>query len=297
MGLRLLKVSTLISCTLVLPLGGIFAQKTFDPGNICTDSLEFGSTFSPDGEFFYFSRSINKKTRILFSRKSEHGWSPPSLAPFNESNFSDADAAFSPSGDLYFISNRPVNPFDTTRDYNIWRVSPSQQGTWNEAESVTSLNSDQDEFYISFTKAGEAYFSSSRNGGFGEEDLYSAKPIENTFETPENLGPQINTVHSEYDPFISANGLALIFTSSGREDGFGKADLYWSGKKGNKKWMDPAHLPEPLNTLTRDFCPYITKDQKKFFYSSDREIKSISIYELPVRLGEVLKSKTTGFRE
>jgi hypothetical protein len=156
-------------------------------------------------------------------------------------------------------------------------------GKWSNPINVKELNSERDEFYVSFTEEGDVYFASSRKGGYGEEDIYFSEHKNNTFGEPKNLGDKINTVHSEYDPFITSDASALIFTSSGRKDSVGKADLYWSIK--NDHGLTPAnHFDERINTATRDFCPYITDDQKIFFYSSMGDVKFMPVEQLPQEL-------------
>lgn len=269
---------------------GFPSPETFMPGIISTDSLEFNAAFSPEGNYFYFSRAINGKTTILVSKKTGGGWSIPEPVSFSTAKFSDADPAFSPTGELYFISNRPLNAKDTTKDYDIWKVIPVSTDQWSEPVNVASLNSEKNEFYISFTGKGNVYFSSSREGGYGEEDIYSCESNDGAFTVPQNLGDKVNSIHSEYDPFITADGSALLFASSGRNDSSGKADLYWS-VKANNVWVVAEHFEGNLNTPTRDFCPYITLDQKHFFFSSMGDVKFIPAAQLPGPLGLVLKNK------
>jgi hypothetical protein len=253
--------------------------------------MEFNTAFSRDGNYLYFSRSINKQTRIFESKKTGNSWSAPGPVPFSMPGSSDADPAFSPTGDLYFISNRPVDTNDTIDDYDIWKVTPlvaAGSSRWSEPVNVKELNSEKDEFYISFTKNGDVCFASSREGGYGAEDIYCSKSKNHTFGSSQNLGDNINSIHSEYDPFITADGHGLIFTSSGRKDNTGKGDLYWSIRD-KKDWIAAEHFGGAINTPTRDFCPYITFDLKYFFYSSDGDIKFVLTEQLPAELKFVLK--------
>ena len=119
------------------------------------------------------------------------------LLSFTESKYSEADPAFAPDGKLYFISNRPKDQSDTLMDYDIWFVAPLSDGRWSEPENLKSVNSDSSEFYISFSKNGNLYFSSSRKGGFGEEDIYVSRLINEQYTAPENLGAAINSKRSE----------------------------------------------------------------------------------------------------
>jgi hypothetical protein len=256
--------------------------QVFVPGIISTDSSEFGSAFSPDGNMFYFARSINRRSGIFVSEKVKDGWTIPRRASFSTADHSDADPAFGPDGALYFISTRPSTKKDQTEDYDIWKVMPTSAG-WSAPINVTELNSLDNEFYISFTSRGDACFASSRAGGYGGEDIYFSANIAGKFQTPTNIGPSVNTEHSEYDPFISPDGLAIIFTSSGRSDSFGKGDLYWTIKI-RDVWKSSIHFDKRLNTEARDYCPYVTSGGREFFYSSQGDIKFISTANLPSEL-------------
>jgi hypothetical protein len=256
--------------------------QVFMTGIISTDSSEFGSAFSPDGRVFYFARSVNKRSGIFFSRKVNDGWSSPERAQFSTPDHADADPAFGPDGALYFISTRPSTKNDQTKDYDIWKVMPTSEG-WSAPINVTELNSPDNEFYISFTSHGDACFASSRSGGYGEEDIYFSKYVDGKFQTPTNIGSSVNTEHSEYDPFISPDGLAIIFTSSGRPDSFGKGDLYWTVRVSDA-WKRSVHFDKNLNTEARDYCPYVTSDGEQFFYSTQGDIKFIPTTNLPSEL-------------
>lgn len=257
----------------------------FLSANVSRDSIDFGSAFSPDGRSFYFARSQNKRLSIYVTHFENGKWNEAVPAGFNDAAYSQADPAFSPDGKLYFISNRPVSPTDSTSDYNIWFVSALPGGGWSEKQNAVALNSDNNEFYISFAKNGNVYFSSSRSGGFGEEDIYSSKLVTGNYELPQNLGPVINTDKSEYDPGISPDDALLVFASSNRPGGFGGADLYYATRGARKEWSSAVNFGKEINTATREYCPYFTTDGKFFFFSGESDIKWISM--------EFVRSKTT----
>src|SRR5689334_10213626 len=96
------------------------SSSVFLPGIVSGDSIDFNACFLPDGSFL-FSRSVARKTVILICRKSMDAWTAPQAVSFSTGAYSDADPAISPNGELYFISNRPVDKDDTTNDYNIWK--------------------------------------------------------------------------------------------------------------------------------------------------------------------------------
>ena len=194
-------------------------------------------------------------------------WTKPVIAPFSEPSYSEADPAFAPNGYLYFISNRPANSVDSTSDFDIWFIKPLKDGQWSAPENATAFNSDSSEYYISFAKNGNAYFGSSRKGGFGDMDIYVSQLENNQYGSPQNLGAAINSPMSEHEPcIISEDEDILVFKSEGRDDGFGEADLY--GSKRNKKgiWSKANNLGQRINTPTYEYCSYVTPDFKFFFF-------------------------------
>ena len=267
---------------LIFSAGELAQEKNkahvFLPGIVSVEGNDFNACFSINMKTFYFSRTIGNRSVLYFTSQVEGVWSKPEPLTICKPWFSCADPALSPDGALYFISDMPSSPADTTRDYDIWK-SQFNNGKWDEPVNVTSLNSPSDEYYISFTKGGDVYFSSNRPGGFGEEDIYVARRNGNSFDKPVNLGPNVNTIFSEYDPFISQNEDLLVFASSGRQDSYGKADLYWV-KKGDD-WGKASHFESGINTPGRDYCPYISPDDGSFFFSSNGDVNVVSRNLLP----------------
>lgn len=259
----------------------------FLPGTVSSDSMDFNAAFSPDGKSFYFTRSINRKTKIYVTHYDGVNWPAPVLVPFLDSKNSEADPVFSPDGTLYFISDRPTEAPDTLMDFNIWFVKPLPGGSWSAPEDLKAVNTDSSEYYISFAENGNLYFASSRKGGFGEEDIYVSKLVGEKYTKPENLGAAVNTSKSEYDPGISADEDVIVFASSNREDGFGAADLYCAKRNGDKKWLKAGNLGDRINTKTREFCPYFSPDGKYFFFSSERDVKWIGMEVLKRQIGRL----------
>jgi Tol biopolymer transport system component len=249
------------------------AALRFLPGIVSSDSMDFNACFSPDGRSYYFTRSINKQTKIYVTHHDGASWTSPMLVPFLDSEYSEADPAFAPDGTLYFISDRPAGTSDTLRDFDIWFVKPLPGGSWSAPGNLESVNTDSSEYYISFSRNGNLYFASSRKGGFGEEDIYVSKLEKEKYTDPVNLGPAVNTARSEYDPGVSADEEVIVFASSNRDDGLGGADLYCSRLNGEKKWQKAANLGSGFNTKAREFCPYFSPDGKYFFFSSERDVK------------------------
>lgn len=251
----------------------------FLPGIVSTDSLDFNAAFSPDGKSFYFARSIQKRSRLFVTHHTDSCWTEAEPVAFTASTYAEADPAFAPDGNLYFISNRPKDQSDTIHDYDIWFVSPLADGSWSAPQNLEAVNTDSAEYYVSFSKGGNLYFASSREGGFGEEDIYLSRWDGRRYTTPQNLGAAINTEKSEYDPCISGNEDLIIFTSSNRVDSFGAGDLYYA-RRNNNAWRLAVNLGKNFNTPTREYCPYFSPDTTFFFFTSKNDIKWVSVKSL-----------------
>lgn len=244
----------------------------FMPGIVCSDSLDFNAAFSPDGQSFYFTRRM-KRWMMLVSRYDGKQWTAPVPTPFTDTAYAEADPTFGPDGAVYFISDRPRNASDTTRDYDIWRRRPLANGTWSEPENVTAVNTDSTEYYISFAANGNMYFASFRAGGQGEGDIYVSRWVNGQYTTPENLGPAVNSPFTEHDPCITPEEDYLVFTGADRPEGFGEADLYGTKRGEGPSWRKAVNLGARVNTPTYEYCSYFSPDGRYFFFSSEYDVK------------------------
>ncbi|WP_162946184.1 PD40 domain-containing protein [Chitinophaga barathri] len=255
------------------------AALRFLPGIVCSDSLDFNSAFSPDGQTYYFCRSGKGKWSIWQTEYKDGQWTAPGHAPFSEEAYSQADPFFGPDGALYFISNRPRNAGDTAGDFNIWYVRPEKDG-WSSPQNVAGINSDSTEYYVSLSANGNIYFASNRNGDL---DIYYSRLENGSYTVPENLGPAINTPGIEHDPCISPDEKLLVFTAADRPDGHGSADLYISRKTADGKWGKAVNAGLKVNTPTYEYCSYLTPDGKYLFFSSELDVKWISTEQLGIQ--------------
>jgi tetratricopeptide (TPR) repeat protein len=70
------------------------------------------------------------------------------------------------------------------------------------------------------------YFISDMPGGLGGTDLYKTSRVGGVWQTPVNLGPEINTSGNEMFPFVAENG-TLYFASNGHP-GLGGLDIFYA---------------------------------------------------------------------
>jgi len=90
------------------------------------------------------------------------------------------------------------------------------------------------------------------------------------FGTATEVGPPVNTTYNEGSPSVSADGLALYF-SSDSPDGYGSNDLMVSTRKTLQDvWEAPMNLGEGINTSFFDGMPSISSDGLSLYFTSTR---------------------------
>ena len=118
------------------------------------------------------------------------------------------------------------------------------------------------------------YFSSNKNNPEDKQynfDIYSSKHIDGKFQKPVKLGETINTSNYEADVFVDPAESYLIF-SAHRPGGLGRGDLYISFKNENGTWTKSMNMGEKINSENHELCPFVSKDGKYFFYTSNQDI-------------------------
>jgi hypothetical protein len=167
---------------------------------------------------------------------------------------------------------------------DIWMATrPTANDPWSEAANLgPRINTVSEETDPSLSTDGlTLFFRSNRPGGFGGQDLWVAKRAdkESEWDTPTNLGPQVNTEWDEIKPNISGDGLSLYFsdyswwepTASPRPGGQGQGDI-WVTTRASKDdpWESPVNLGPMVNSSAVDGGPCISADGSALFFFSNR---------------------------
>lgn len=159
-------------------------------------------------------------------------------------------------------------------DHDIWYVERIENGWSEPVNAGPNINSDGNEYYISFLHDGTMYFSSNvkapdeRRFDF---DIYASSVLDEEFQKAIPLGDSINTPDYEADVFIDPNESYIIFCAS-RQDGLGQGDLYISFKNTDGTWTKSKNMGRPINSENHELCPFVSQDGKYFFYTSNRDI-------------------------
>jgi peptidoglycan-associated lipoprotein len=113
-------------------------------------------------------------------------------------------------------------------------------------------------------------FSSDMSGGYGGKDLWIVqKEKRNSWSTPINLGPLVNTPGDEMFPFLHTDG-TIYFASTGHI-GMGGFDIYKTTQDVNGAYILPVNLKSPINSSADDFGMIIEKDGERGYLTSSRE--------------------------
>jgi hypothetical protein len=122
----------------------------------------------------------------------------------------------------------------------------------------------------------EAYFGSTRAGGYGGVDIWMMErgTPKSEWESPVNLGPTVNSTGDDWQIVLSPDGLELYFcddSSSPRPGGLGSVDL-WVTKRTSigEPWTEPVNLGPAVNSSGWDSAPYLSSDGLLLFFDSDR---------------------------
>ena len=127
-------------------------------------------------------------------------------------------------------------------------------------------------------------FSSNREGGSGGWDIWMSTRLTTAgeWESPENLGPVVNSSSLDGYPAISTDGLELYFMSD-RQGGVGGVDLYVA-KRGTKSdaWGEPVNLGSVVNSSGNDSWPSLSADDLELYFTAGRETDGEWEYSLYV---------------
>lgn len=249
--------------------------QVFAPGLISKESKsEFGSVFNNEGSNFYYGVDLDGKTEIKYSELIGKRWSEPKTILSHE-KFGFNDPFLSPDENrLYFISQRALDGMSAKQDYDIWYVE-KEKGGWSEPINAgPNINSNKDEYYISFTQGGTMYFSSNKLASKERQnnfDIYSAENVAGKFQVAIALGDSVNTRNYEADVFVDPEETYIIFCAR-RDEGLGRGDLYISFKNSDGSWTKSINMGDEINTKNHELCPFVSKDGKYFFYTSNQDI-------------------------
>lgn len=195
----------------------------------------------------------------------------------------------------------PSDPFSFSKEKmnENFYMSHRENGAWVQSYKLgPTVNTDRNEGAQSLTADGNfMYFTAcNRADGLGSCDIYVSSRLRGQWLVPANMGPPVNSKAWDTQPSIAPDGRTLYFTSN-RPGGKGKMDIWFSRLEFDGKWSEPQNLGDSVNTSGNEMSPYIHKDNKTLYFSSDgwtgmggfdlfiSKMKSDSIRTHPENLG------------
>ena len=263
-----------------------------------TKADEYFPFLTNDGQtIFYTSRRGESADENLFTSQAEGGrWSSGSrVGGFNTGENEGMTTLVKDGRHVYFTACGREAVLGTC---DIWRARVDGQEIYDLESSPGQLNSNAWESQASIGCDGSVlYFASNRDGGEGGTDIWKClrQPSGNWGE-PINLGPQINTPYDEEAPFITKDGRALFFSSTGHI-GLGEQDIFMTRQNGDNEWAAPVNLGMPVNSSYRELGFFLSADGKTGYFASDRAggMGGMDIYHF--ELPDALQSEQVTYTE
>lgn len=184
----------------------------------------------------------------------------------NHADVNEGSMAISADGASIIFAKGNTGKATGNNEVNLY-FTRFRNGTWSDPRPLSINMPDAWDSTPALSPDGNTlYFSSTREGGFGGADIYSAQlNRRGRWVDVQNLGPQINTPGEEMFPFVSEDG-RLYFSSNGHA-GFGNLDLFVATRRRGKITIE--NLGQPMNSPSDDFALY-QFDLTRGFFSSNR---------------------------
>ena len=276
--------------------------------SINTEFREAEPSFTADGRTMYFNCYDGDicVSRLIGTWEEGKWTSPERLGAPISTGYFEVEPLITAIGDkLYFQSTRPagrfegnpfLSPFVTGSFFivnymaetrlaiplldglglgNVW-VSYKVNGVWSETQNLNDvpgeppINTAFHDHCLSFSADGnEAFWTSTRPGGFGGNDIWTSRRVDGKWTEPENLGSNVNGPGGEHHSIPTPDGRSLYVTST-RDGGYGGEDTYISTRGADGKWGPLVNLGPLINGPGDDRCPAWTPDFKIFLFDSTR---------------------------
>jgi len=152
-------------------------------------------------------------------------------------------------------------------------VSKWEDGMFQPSEELPFNSDEFSNAHPALSRDGKTlYFSSNRDGGVGETDIYFCERTETGWTAPINMGPTVNTEGEETFPYVDERD-NLYFASTGHA-GLGGLDLFRT-KRINGLWTEPVNMGAPINSNKDDFGLCLDDGGESGYLSSNRSSKTI----------------------
>jgi Periplasmic component of the Tol biopolymer transport system len=154
-----------------------------------------------------------KDMDIWVVERAGKDWGVPHVVENVNSDGKEGSPSVARDGTLYFFSDRQQGANKNSLYESRWI-----DGHYTAPVRLPApVNSDASDTSPFITPNGKMLlFYSTRTGGYGKADLYVSFRKHGKWQILVNLGPEVNTADSEYNPELSLDGRQLFFGRNGR---------------------------------------------------------------------------------
>ncbi|MEL6673086.1 MAG: hypothetical protein AAFR61_12870 [Bacteroidota bacterium] len=210
------------------------SQQRGDGSWAAPDTLPFSSGkdaapyLSPDGRSLLFSSSRSlttspSKKNLWLVSKEAGAWTEPIKLPppINVDTLGDYHGGITAAQHIYFISYNRTGGYGRS---DIYKATQALDGTYqveNLGPAINTSNSEAD-VYIDPQETYLLFASTDREDSYGADDIYISYRVEEKWQSPQNVGPVVNSFAYEYGAWVDEKGGYLYFNSFRR----GSSDIY-----------------------------------------------------------------------
>jgi Tol biopolymer transport system component len=229
----------------------------------------YGPALSPDGLSLYFSAIADAAGHLYVTTRQSRDSAvfSPALELASANSTTSEGTPFLAADGLYFFSTRAGG----LGGRDLWFAPQSGEGEFATPVVLQGVNGPSDELLPSFSADGlTMLFASTRPGGVGGMDIYSATRASNSapFSAVVNV-TELNSLADEGRMALSSDGLRAIFSSS-RPDSLGSWDLWEASRPDPGAAFSAPHNLAGLNSAASDVDVALSLDQAELFFASDR---------------------------
>lgn len=184
----------------------------------------------------------------------------------------------SPDGKTLFFSrqNHPDNVGGEDDYEDIWYSElDDETGEWKEAKNLgTRLNTQGPNFISSISADGNNLVlllgnRYTKDGRMKAGVSVSNKLADGTWSEPTALEIENDYNYSPKSDYFMGDDKEVLIMSVERDDTYGFRDLYVSFRQADSTWSEPLNLGDVVNTASEESAPFLDKDMKTLYFSSD----------------------------
>jgi len=244
--------------------------EPFAPGIVSTEHYEYGGTFTPDLQEFYFIRAGGKYEKSIFS-------------VFNYKDNQWAEAIVSPR-----VGQAVISPDGKTMHLGTRYKERTETGDWSEIKRLSSPIGDMPIMRLTASSQGTYFFDEFKKDFTGS--IRYSRLVGGKYEEPKLMSEKINSGKS-FHPFIAPDESYLIFDGK-REGGYGDSDIYISFRQQDGSWGTAINLGDKVNTSAWEAAASVTPDGKYLFFNRNMgtdKYENVDIFWVDAQIIETLR--------